>query len=85
MEANRFRWFSCIDTRSRDQRAARLGKYAGTPKLGAAHTSWCTTAKNAVRVQLSWPGRYVGGATRAKSFVTNVMSQYSRNERNATP
>ncbi|HSX85826.1 MAG TPA: NAD(P)/FAD-dependent oxidoreductase [Cellvibrio sp.] len=65
---------------------ARLGKYAGHPELGAADYKLVYHAKNgrAVYSFCMCPGGTVVAATsEPKRVVTNGMSQYSRNERNA--
>ncbi len=65
---------------------ARLGKYAGHPELGAADYKLIHHAKNgrAVYSFCMCPGGTVVAATsEEKRVVTNGMSQYSRNERNA--
>ncbi|WP_417791381.1 NAD(P)/FAD-dependent oxidoreductase [Stutzerimonas xanthomarina] len=65
---------------------ARLGKYAGHPKLGAADYKLVYHAKNgrAVYSFCMCPGGTVVAATSEPNrVVTNGMSQYSRNERNA--
>lgn len=65
---------------------ARLGKYAGHPELGAADYKLVHHAKNgrAVYSFCMCPGGTVVAATSEKDrVVTNGMSQYSRNERNA--
>ncbi|MFL6619018.1 MAG: NAD(P)/FAD-dependent oxidoreductase [Povalibacter sp.] len=65
---------------------ARLGKYAGHPELGAADYKLVHHAKNgrAVYSFCMCPGGTVVAATsEPKRVVTNGMSQYSRNERNA--
>jgi hypothetical protein len=65
---------------------ARLGKYAGHPKLGAADYKLVHHAKNgrAVYSFCMCPGGTVVAATSEPGrVVTNGMSQYSRNERNA--
>jgi len=70
---------SLIDT-------ARLGKYAGHPELGAADYKLVYHAKNgrAVYSFCMCPGGTVVAATSEPNrVVTNGMSQYSRNERNA--
>jgi len=70
---------SLIDT-------ARLGKYAGHPELGAADYKLVHHAKNgrAVYSFCMCPGGTVVAATSEPDrVVTNGMSQYSRNERNA--
>ncbi|MGH8463438.1 MAG: NAD(P)/FAD-dependent oxidoreductase, partial [Pseudomonas sp.] len=70
---------SLIDT-------ARLGKYAGHPDLGAADYKLVHHAKNgrAVYSFCMCPGGTVVAATSEPGrVVTNGMSQYSRNERNA--
>lgn len=65
---------------------ARLGKYAGHPELGAADYKVVYHAKNgrAVYSFCMCPGGTVVAATsEPERVVTNGMSQYSRNERNA--
>lgn len=65
---------------------ARLGKYAGHPLLGAADYKLVHQAKNgrAVYSFCMCPGGTVVAATsEVGRVVTNGMSQYSRNERNA--
>ncbi|MFC3853567.1 NAD(P)/FAD-dependent oxidoreductase [Salinispirillum marinum] len=65
---------------------ARLGKYAGHPELGAADYKLVYHAKNgrAVYSFCMCPGGTVVAATsEVGRVVTNGMSQYSRNERNA--
>lgn len=65
---------------------ARLGKYAGHPELGAADYKVVHHAKNgrAVYSFCMCPGGTVVAATsEVGRVVTNGMSQYSRNERNA--
>ncbi|MFT5082668.1 MAG: putative FAD-dependent dehydrogenase [Lentisphaeria bacterium] len=65
---------------------ARLGKYAGHPDLGAADYKLIHHAKNgrAVYSFCMCPGGTVVAATSELGrLVTNGMSQYSRNERNA--
>jgi uncharacterized FAD-dependent dehydrogenase len=65
---------------------ARLGKYAGHPELGAADYKLVYHATNgrAVYSFCMCPGGTVVAATsEANRVVTNGMSQYSRNERNA--
>lgn len=65
---------------------ARLGKYAGHPELGAADYKLTYQASNgrAVYSFCMCPGGTVVAATsEAERVVTNGMSQYSRNERNA--
>ena len=64
----------------------RLGKYAGHPQLGAADYKLVYHAKNgrAVYSFCMCPGGTVVAATsEPQRVVTNGMSQYSRNERNA--
>ncbi|MDR2880586.1 MAG: NAD(P)/FAD-dependent oxidoreductase [Azoarcus sp.] len=64
----------------------RLGKYAGHPELGAADYKLTYQASNgrAVYSFCMCPGGTVVAATSAaERVVTNGMSQYSRNERNA--
>jgi uncharacterized protein len=65
---------------------ARLGKYAGHPELGAADYRLVHHARNgrAVYSFCMCPGGTVVAATsEPQRVVTNGMSQYSRNERNA--
>ncbi|QPN46606.1 NAD(P)/FAD-dependent oxidoreductase [Priestia aryabhattai] len=65
---------------------ARLGKYAGHPKLGAADYKLVYHTKNGRSVYsfCMCPGGTVVAATSEPGrVVTNGMSQYSRNERNA--
>lgn len=65
---------------------ARLGKYAGHPELGAADYKLVYHAQNgrAVYSFCMCPGGTVVAATSEPGrVVTNGMSQYSRNERNA--
>ncbi len=65
---------------------ARLGKYAGHPELGAADYKLVYHAKSgrAVYSFCMCPGGTVVAATSEPNrVVTNGMSQYSRNERNA--
>jgi uncharacterized protein len=65
---------------------ARLGKYAGHPELGAADYKLIHHASNgrAVYSFCMCPGGTVVAATSEPNrVVTNGMSQYSRNERNA--
>ncbi|MGN0920529.1 MAG: NAD(P)/FAD-dependent oxidoreductase [Cellvibrio sp.] len=65
---------------------ARLGKYAGHPELGAADYKLVYHATNgrAVYSFCMCPGGTVVAATsEPHRVVTNGMSQYSRNERNA--
>ncbi|MEZ5527330.1 MAG: NAD(P)/FAD-dependent oxidoreductase [Gammaproteobacteria bacterium] len=65
---------------------ARLGKYAGHPELGAADYKLVHHAVNgrAVYSFCMCPGGTVVAATsEPERVVTNGMSQYSRNERNA--
>jgi uncharacterized protein len=65
---------------------ARLGKYAGHPELGAADYKLVHHASNgrAVYSFCMCPGGTVVAATsEPHCVVTNGMSQYSRNERNA--
>ena len=65
---------------------ARLGKYAGHPELGAADYKLTYQAKNGRPVYsfCMCPGGTVVAATSEEGrVVTNGMSQYSRNERNA--
>jgi uncharacterized FAD-dependent dehydrogenase len=65
---------------------ARLGKFAGHPKIGAADYKLVHHAKNGRSVYsfCMCPGGTVVAATsEPERVVTNGMSQYSRNERNA--
>ena len=65
---------------------ARLGNYAGHPELGAADYKLVHHAKNGRSVYsfCMCPGGTVVAATsEPERVVTNGMSQYSRNERNA--
>jgi uncharacterized protein len=65
---------------------ARLGKYAGHPQLGAADYKLVHHASNGRTVYsfCMCPGGTVVAATsEPERVVTNGMSQYSRNERNA--
>ncbi|NGY05201.1 NAD(P)/FAD-dependent oxidoreductase [Solimonas terrae] len=65
---------------------ARLGRYAGHPLLGAADYKLVHHAKNGRSVYsfCMCPGGTVVAATsEPQRVVTNGMSQYSRNERNA--
>jgi uncharacterized FAD-dependent dehydrogenase len=65
---------------------ARLGKYAGHPELGAADykLTWQASNGRAVYSFCMCPGGTVVAATSEPGrVVTNGMSQYSRNERNA--
>src|SRR3546814_15340680 len=65
---------------------ARLGRFAGHPLLGAADYKLVHHAKNGRSVYsfCMCPGGTVVAATsEAGRVVTNGMSQYSRNERNA--
>jgi uncharacterized protein len=65
---------------------ARLGKYAGHPALGAADYKLVHHARNGRSVYsfCMCPGGTVVAATsEPQRVVTNGMSQYSRNERNA--
>jgi uncharacterized protein len=66
--------------------AARLGRHAGNPLLGAADYKLVHHARNgrAVYSFCMCPGGTVVAATsEPQRVVTNGMSQYSRNERNA--
>jgi uncharacterized FAD-dependent dehydrogenase len=66
--------------------AARLGRYAGHPDLGAADYKLVHHARNGRSVYsfCMCPGGTVVAATsEPQRVVTNGMSQYSRNERNA--
>ncbi len=65
---------------------ARLGRFAGHPKIGAADYKLVHHASNGRSVYsfCMCPGGTVVAATsEAERVVTNGMSQYSRNERNA--
>jgi uncharacterized FAD-dependent dehydrogenase len=66
--------------------AARLGRFAGHPELGAADYKLVHHARNGRSVYsfCMCPGGTVVAATsEPQRVVTNGMSQYSRNERNA--
>jgi hypothetical protein len=66
--------------------AARLGRFAGHPQLGAADYKLVHHARNGRSVYsfCMCPGGTVVAATsEPERVVTNGMSQYSRNERNA--
>jgi uncharacterized FAD-dependent dehydrogenase len=66
--------------------AARLGRFAGNPELGAADYKLVHHAHNGRSVYsfCMCPGGMVVAATsELQRVVTNGMSQYSRNERNA--
>ena len=66
--------------------AARLGRFAGHPELGAADYKLVHHARNGRSVYsfCMCPGGTVVAATsEPERVVTNGMSQYSRNERNA--
>src|SRR4030095_4273174 len=66
--------------------AARLGRFAGHPGLGAADYKLVHHASNGRSVYsfCMCPGGTVVAATsEPQRVVTNGMSQYSRNERNA--
>ena len=66
--------------------AARFGPYAGHPLLGAADYKLVHHAKNGRSVYsfcMCPGGTVVAAASEAGHLVTNGMSQYSRNERNA--
>ena len=65
---------------------ARLGKYAGHPELGAADYKLVHHARNGRAVYsfcMCPGGTVVAAASEPGRLVTNGMSQYSRNERNA--
>ncbi len=65
---------------------ARFGPYAGHPLLGAADYKLVHHAKNGRSVYsfcMCPGGTVVAAASEAGHLVTNGMSQYSRNERNA--
>ncbi len=65
---------------------ARLGKNAGNPLLGAAEYRLVHHAKNGRSVYsfcMCPGGTVVAAASEPEHLVTNGMSQYSRNERNA--
>ncbi|MCA1924808.1 MAG: NAD(P)/FAD-dependent oxidoreductase [Thiobacillus sp.] len=65
---------------------ARLGPHAGNPLLGAADYKLVHHAKNGRAVYsfcMCPGGTVVAAASEPKRVVTNGMSQYSRNERNA--
>jgi uncharacterized FAD-dependent dehydrogenase len=65
---------------------ARFGKFAGHPLLGAADYKLVHHAKNGRSVYsfcMCPGGTVVAAASEPERLVTNGMSQYSRNERNA--
>jgi uncharacterized protein len=65
---------------------ARFGKHAGNPLLGAAYYKIVHHAKNGRGVYsfcMCPGGRVVAATSEEGHVVTNGMSQYSRNERNA--
>jgi uncharacterized FAD-dependent dehydrogenase len=65
---------------------ARFGKYAGNPILGAADYKLVHHARNGRSVYsfcMCPGGTVVAAASEPNRVVTNGMSQYSRNERNA--
>ena len=86
MEAKPFSvGFRTVQPQSLSDRA-RLGQFAGHPKLGAADYKLVHHAKNGRSVYsfCMCPGGTVVAATSEPNrVVTNGMSQYSRNERNA--
>src|SRR6185295_11599342 len=66
--------------------AARLGKFAGHPDLGAADYKLVHHGKNGRSVYsfcMCPGGTVVAAASESGGVVTNGMSQYSRDERNA--
>ncbi|MDR0779744.1 MAG: hypothetical protein LBF16_03490 [Pseudomonadales bacterium] len=65
---------------------ARLGNYAGNPALGAADyklTHQCSNGRAVYSFCMCPGGTVVAATSEAGRVVTNGMSQYSRNERNA--
>ena len=65
---------------------ARFGKFAGHPLLGAADyklVHHCTNGRSVYSFCMCPGGTVVAAASELGGVVTNGMSQYSRNERNA--
>ena len=65
---------------------ARLGKHAGNPALGAADyklVHHCSNGRSVYSFCMCPGGTVVAATSEAGRVVTNGMSQYSRNERNA--
>jgi uncharacterized FAD-dependent dehydrogenase len=65
---------------------ARFGKYAGNPILGAADyklVHHCKSGRSVYSFCMCPGGTVVAASSEAGGVVTNGMSQYSRNERNA--
>ena len=65
---------------------ARFGKYAGNPTLGAADyklVHHCKNGRSVYSFCMCPGGTVVAASSEAGGVVTNGMSQYSRNERNA--
>lgn len=65
---------------------ARLGKHAGNPALGAADyklVHHCRNGRSVYSFCMCPGGTVVAATSEAGRVVTNGMSQYSRNERNA--
>ncbi len=65
---------------------ARFGKYAGNPLLGAADyklVHHCSNGRSVYSFCMCPGGTVVAAASEEGCVVTNGMSQYSRNERNA--
>ena len=65
---------------------ARFGKYAGNPVLGAADyklVHHCKNGRSVYSFCMCPGGTVVAASSEAGGVVTNGMSQYSRNERNA--
>ncbi len=65
---------------------ARFGKFAGNPLLGAADyklVHHCANGRSAYSFCMCPGGTVVAATSEAGCVVTNGMSQYSRNERNA--
>ncbi|HQW20476.1 MAG TPA: NAD(P)/FAD-dependent oxidoreductase [Rhodocyclaceae bacterium] len=65
---------------------ARFGKFAGHPLLGAADyklVHHCTNGRSVYSFCMCPGGTVVAATSEAGRVVTNGMSQYSRNERNA--
>ncbi len=66
--------------------AARFGKFAGHPKLGAADYNLahhCGNGRSVYSFCMCPGGTVVAATSESGCVVTNGMSQYSRNERNA--
>ena len=66
--------------------ACRLGPFAGNPLLGAADyklVHHCKNGRSVYSFCMCPGGTVVAAASEPGRLVTNGMSQYSRNERNA--